>query len=550
MNQISIKASLKKNYVIPCFQREYAWGEEEIEGLINSIKESKDAFCLGIVTVKRALDTRGAVYKLIDGQQRLTTLYLIAIHCDIISEPYEVRLTSEYEDLTSGNNNLVGILKKEFNNIPRKMQDGYRIIEKLIPETEKEAFREKLEKVYYYEVNLDAHTDLNHYFEVMNSRGVQLSRSDIVKSLIMNKLEDDDQKRLNRLWYKYEKMDGSDGRAQSFKQVSAKGSEYRTINEILSSRDESVSQETSEPDDREEENSILNFEFFLLYAVRIYENLDDDSPDVQGEFNLSDLVGEYEELLRDKDSAAVIEFLDFMIKVKGIYDRYIVKYDSSEETWSLNIDDADDILLIQSCLRVSYTNRRIMHWIYMTLKFFYKNRTADLALYADMMRNYIRKQVIEFLEDSKSENYRTGFATPNIVLNYLDFLIQENYDDITKQIPEAKGIKIKNFKFKFRNSIEHFMPRHNESGEDNPAWVDDFGNLALLAYRTNTRIQNENPEGKAQHFERVGLSGYSLKLQIMSKLALGPTGWTQKESDEVTRIMIRLLEEDSKKLAL
>ena len=111
-------------------------------------------------------------------------------------------------------------------------------------------------------------------------------------------------------------------------------------------------------------------------------------------------------------------------------------------------------------------------------------------------------------------------------------------------------MKINDLKFKFRNSIEHFMPRHGEDGKENPAWVDDFGNLALLAYRTNTRIQNEDPKGKAQHFEREGLSGYSLKLQIMAKFALSSAGWDKEQSDLVTKTMIRLLEDDVKKLAL
>ncbi len=544
MNPINIMTGLKKNYIIPCFQREYAWGEEEIEGLINGIKEVDDDFCLGVVTVKRSRDG----YRLIDGQQRLTTLYLIAICCGVINEPYKVRLTSEYEDLTSGKNNFVNILEKKFDNVPRKLQDGYRIIEKLIPEAEKTNFCQKFAKVYYYEVNLDANTDLNHYFEVMNSRGVQLSRSDIVKSLIMNKLEDDgDKKRLNRLWYKFEKMDSSNN-VRLFKQIRVKGSEYRTINEILGSKN--TSQETAEPEASEEESSILNFEFFLLYVVRLYRNLDDDDLDSSGEFNLSDLVGEYEALLRDKDSDAVIKFLDFIIEIKDIYNKYIVKYDNATETWTLNASN-NDMLLIQSCLRVSYTNRRIMHWIYMTLKFFYKNRSADTNSYVETMRNYIRDQeVTEFLKSGKKINYRTGFSTPNIVLNYLDFLILNNYPDIQKQIPEAKGLKINKFKFKFRNSIEHFMPRHAEDGTENPAWVDDFGNLALLSYKTNTRIQNEDPKGKAQHFEREGLSGYSLKLQIMSKFALEPTGWNQTKSDLLTKTMIQLLEDDVKKLAL
>lgn len=545
MKPTSILDGLKRDYVIPCFQREYAWGEEEIEGLINSIEESNDDFCLGIVTVKRARNNGKIIYKLIDGQQRITTLYLIAIHCGIINIPASVRLTSEYEELTSGSNNLVKVLNKS-DDIPRKMQDGYRVIERLIPEAKKTTIKEKFKRIYYYEVNLDKNINLNHYFEVMNSRGVQLSRSDIVKSLIMNKLDDDnDKKRLNRLWYKFEKMDSNNDGIKNFKQFQAKGNEYKTINEILKNRN--IEQTAPTVDAPEDENSILNFEFFLLYVVRLYQNIDDDSLDSSGEFNLSDLVGEYETLLREKNSDEVISFLDFMVEMKTIYNKYIVKYDSASESWSLNIKN-NDMLLIQSCLRVSYINRRIMHWIYMTMKFFYQNK--DVNLYIGAMRNYMREQVKDFLEKGEEVNYRTGFNTPNIVLNYLDILIMENYEAIQKQIPAAKGLKIDDYKFKFRNSIEHFMPRHREDGTENPAWVDDFGNLALLAYKTNTKMQNARPDEKATHFNKE-LSGYSLKLQIMSKITLkSADGWNKERSDELTKIMIQLLTDDVKTLAL
>ena len=61
------------------------------------------------------------------------------------------------------------------------------------------------------------------------------------------------------------------------------------------------------------------------------------------------------------------------------------------------------------------------------------------------------------------------------------------------------------------------MPRHS-----NEPWVDDFGNLALLSYGTNTKIQYATPYDKASHFNSE-LSGYSLKLQIMSKSTLSST---------------------------
>ena len=162
------------------------------------------------------------------------------------------------------------------------------------------------------------------------------------------------------------------------------------------------------------------------------------------------------------------------------------------------------------------------------------------------MRNYIKNEYIrDFIRYAKQEEYKTGFDTPNIVLNYLDFLIRENVEDVVEKFPEAKDLKYDDFKFKFRNSIEHFEPRNGENALKNREWLDDFGNLALLAYKTNTKIQNASPVDKAEHF-KINLSEYSLKLQIMAKITL-TKGWNKNNMEIFRKEMIELLEKDLNK---
>lgn len=65
-------------YVIPIYQRNYAWTSIEIEQLLNDInnvqEDFKGKYYLGSLIVNQL----GAnVFEVIDGQQRLTTLYLL-----------------------------------------------------------------------------------------------------------------------------------------------------------------------------------------------------------------------------------------------------------------------------------------------------------------------------------------------------------------------------------------------------------------------------------------------------------------------------------------
>lgn len=65
---------------VPGYQRGYRWGKEEVVQLLNDLDErvtadrTKEDYYLQPVVVKKKTDSR---YELIDGQQRLTTLYLI-----------------------------------------------------------------------------------------------------------------------------------------------------------------------------------------------------------------------------------------------------------------------------------------------------------------------------------------------------------------------------------------------------------------------------------------------------------------------------------------
>ena len=50
----------------------------------------------------------------------------------------------------------------------------------------------------YYQVPKDI--DLNHYFEIINSRGEQLEKYEIIKARLIEKMKKDDKAKFNRLW--------------------------------------------------------------------------------------------------------------------------------------------------------------------------------------------------------------------------------------------------------------------------------------------------------------------------------------------------------------
>lgn len=83
------KELLGMHFNIPNYQRGYRWEKEHIEALLNDLqefalkegKEPDEFYCLQPVVVKKNIklssETGKTVYDLLDGQQRLTTLWLI-----------------------------------------------------------------------------------------------------------------------------------------------------------------------------------------------------------------------------------------------------------------------------------------------------------------------------------------------------------------------------------------------------------------------------------------------------------------------------------------
>lgn len=74
----------KCKYIIPIYQRNYAWGDDEISSLLQDIKnaceqnkEQDKNYYIGSLVVYRR---DSGDFEVIDGQQRLTTLTLIMYH--------------------------------------------------------------------------------------------------------------------------------------------------------------------------------------------------------------------------------------------------------------------------------------------------------------------------------------------------------------------------------------------------------------------------------------------------------------------------------------
>ena len=68
-------------YTIPKYQREYTWSYREWEALYDDISENNDEYFIGSIICIPLGDAINPYLEVIDGQQRLTTLFLICGVC-------------------------------------------------------------------------------------------------------------------------------------------------------------------------------------------------------------------------------------------------------------------------------------------------------------------------------------------------------------------------------------------------------------------------------------------------------------------------------------
>ena len=164
-----------------------------------------------------------------------------------------------------------------------------------------------------------------------------------------------------------------------------------------------------------------------------------------------------------------------------------------------------------------------------------------------------RQQARKFIANG---DYNQGVQTPNIVLNYLDYLLWEQKSQLASKQGFAHLFD-KPFAFEFRNSVEHWYPQHPDADADGcPEWgavenahgvVDRFGNLALLQSNINAHFSNQPPRGKCGY--ETTKSG-SIKLRIMATLtesAENNETWRSSICEEHEKTMLNVLRTDCEK---
>ena len=598
-------------YTIPIYQRNYAWAAEHIEQLISDVhdamRDGDDNYFLGNLIVTER-DSKAIDYEVIDGQQRLTTLYLLLTylqnsgqavpgsHRDRLRYQSRPRSTDALRRIASNRPRHSGSGTDATHDEDQAIHQGFNIISQFMDQQklqgdERGQFADYLQnRVTVVRAVLPKKTDLNRYFEIMNTRGQQLQQVDIVKARLMALLDSGTEHACFAwLWEacadmdSYVQMSLTRGDTEARKALFdddwawlrvSSFDEFLTAHKRVNQTNDANTFEfadaaltldgallkyaaagvasLSEDPENVRFRSTIEFPAFLLHVLKVWRG--DDSAD-EGGLDDKKLIerfdAEFDRSTTDEStlSGKVREFLVLLLRCRNYFDAYVLKRQFTaanvdEGDWSLQrlvkgkvppgrktaspryintatvaaveaeddgeVDPAtNDLLLIESMLRVTYTSPRTMHWITLVLRTVNTHRPEKSVVpLRDGLRSYAREQVRRQLSESGEPN--RGFDISRIVFTYVDYLL-------ATEAPNG------DFRFTFRNSIEHFYPQGPDpelqsafGALGDPSDRDFFGNLALVTVRDNSKFTNLPPFMKAQS---LAIVAQSPKLGKMAEIA-------------------------------
>ncbi len=559
MNSIQLKTLNELSsysFFIPSYQRGYRWTELEVKDLLNDInefipkeidgKEEKTWYCLQPVVVKSKGNNE---YEVIDGQQRLTTIYLI-LHClnedfvaskrdKLFSIDYETRIGSRDFLLNPQNENDDYIDFHYIHNAYTTIENWFEVQE-TNPAFDKNEYRSKLKfhtKIIWYEISDENPITV---FTRLNIGKISLTNAELIKALFLNssnfKSGNEERMRLRQIeianeWDSIETALHNDKLWYFLSDTQREDNRIEYIFDLMN--------------DSTDTDPYSTFRFFYSkLSGKSEKDMNENWENVQAYYQ------RFNEWFKNRELYHKIGFIlstkKLNLNVKDLYEK---SCDLRKSEFIAYIDDAVKNYFKDSNLfDMNYDNDKTQSvlLLYNILTMLQNECDSSYFPFDDFKKNKWNKEHIASRKDSNTipESNRKDWLYD--VKCYID----------TEQ-PEAsellKGIEImlqnnsfdndNGFKELFDKITQHFNKFMNET-ED----VDGISNLALLDEKTNKGYKNAVfPLKRKYIIDRDKSGGFvpictkNVFLKYFSDYPPKISFWTQDDRDKYEQDLVRVL---------
>lgn len=530
----------KITYSVPTYQRTFDWGKSELQELVDDLKEAKNKeLFLGnfIFDISDPSD-----YKIVDGQQRLTTISIIFIalreqakklnESEIANELQsfisiyskirnmnEVKITvsdnirtifeymthpewtGEFPDQINGKS-----IKRQIN----KIKPIYKYIEESLEKFNSDDLRlfiKALWDAYVVVIKVESTEDVFSVFERTNARGLDLNIGDLLKNYIFSHQDDT----LEQKWSQIiDYADGSLPRMLKYFWVSRKG--YIQQSKLYKSLKNYVKEL-----DSNNENGIEKFVNELYDFSRFYHSIQSLDPTIVQEwfeeYDMSDIAN-------NEDYYTRINRVFQALKLFRVTQAYplifsiIHAYKRSNNKKINNVFKALEVIE-----KYHFVNNVISGRIGNEVEKFYAEsakeifNTTELGSELNKLTNELSKKRASEEEFTVNFIDTVTYNPKNIaLLNYV-FDRVNNFDSAKKSF--VKGSQYINIFSPEKNlnkrnyNIEHIFAQDNKKNynEEDKETFDTIGNLLLISRHSNSEFGNKSTkekinliEGDKKHF--------------------------------------------------
>ena len=507
---------------VPAYQRSYVWGEEQvtelIDDLMDALKENpnKEYFLGSLVLQKFGANSNGltfACYDILDGQQRLTTLFLLlAVLRDLQidelltdniknaiyqeEDPYKglprrLRIEflirdkvegfiQDYLKKKGGTSNTKGLREAQDSESISiaQMASNVLLIRNLLQKSDKALLKQfaifLFNKVNFIYVSAGTLDDAFKLFTILNSRGIPLTTSDILKSINIGEIaEEQTRKKYAQGW---EELESRYGREQ--------------FDRFLGYIRSIVAKEKSRDNLLEEFEKLYKkgklkkgSETLKLIAdcEKIHRKyLQGQSFLVNENYQLSNLLNIMDRGIKSKEWVA--PFLAYCHKFK---DADLLVF----------VERLESKIFANMLLRLTPTQKRSS--MYAILKAIGRSKTPKELFAHKSVFFYDKKAVGRRLNDPV---FGTGFC------RYLLLKIEYILKDPSEAFPAFNNM-----------SIEHILPqrlgrqsqwRKDFTPDQSFYWRNRIANLVLLSRRKNTRLANKDFADKKKEYFKSSINTF------------------------------------------
>ena len=554
----------KDKYIVPLYQREYAWGKTEIERLLNDLflafqKGGDLNYYLGSFVVR---ESGGGAFELVDGQQRLITLsMLFALFLkgentaaekvlsfqlrkdadEFMDRCYQDRggINFGYGKEESAFGTAASIIKNFYPETldERKLLNGRTgavLDEVLELRSEKNgcSFRDYLlNRVILFRVELPVTTNVNAYFEIMNNRGEQLKYHEILKAKLLAKLEmkctgspeigsyDELAPKFDDIWTACSRMNGYIGhhlhRCSEYDKEDA-GSWTDTAKwdkylRPLSEEDDNVAGNV-------EQSVIWDFSNFLMHALKCYQKTCIPNSRVIVTLDERDMEAKYGALDENIDP---VLFLDLLIRLRLKFDKFVVKAVNDEngdvESWQLayvkknkksydTVNSFDGeiqsrLVCFESMLQVSFNTQRNKDWLQYLLELD-EATLSDGEKLLSALKSWSRDRLAKFKAEKETEGKDFYRLGLECSRHLLNLADYLMWEFGVNAPAQAEFKTPDEFVFRYFNSVEHHHPQRDDQANEvwKPEDIDDIGNLFLVYSSENSSMSNREPNEKKRRY--------------------------------------------------